>query len=247
LWIAEKAILERVYSDFTPLTRHLRQGSIESTMNISQIVIQIITLLFALSFHEMAHAWAAWKFGDSTAKDEGRLTMNPIPHIDPMMTIAFPAFLILMNSPVVFGAAKPVPVDTYNLRHPKRDHMWIAAAGPISNIILASITIVLLRWFYVPLRMAEMSGSTWATPVLMLLMSSLTINLVLAAFNMIPLYPLDGSWVLTRFLTGNAATAYASLRPFGFFILIALLWSGALRFITTPVFAIANFFLTVGL
>ena len=215
-------------------------------MDIGQIVIQVITLIFALSFHEMAHAWAAWKFGDSTAKDEGRLTMNPIPHIDPMMTIAFPAFLILVGSPVVFGAAKPVPVNTYNLAHPKRDHMWIAAAGPISNIILAAITIVLLRWFYVPLRMAEMSGSAWATPVMLLLTGSLMINLVLAAFNMIPLYPLDGSWVLTRFLTGNAAQAYASLRPFGFFILIMLMWSGALRFIITPVFAIANFFLTVG-
>jgi len=215
-------------------------------MDIGQIVIQVITLIFALSFHEMAHAWAAWKFGDSTAKDEGRLTMNPIPHIDPMMTIAFPAFLILMQSPVVFGAAKPVPVDTYNLQHPERDHMWIAAAGPISNIILAAITIVLLRWFYVPLRMAEMSGSTWATPVLMLLMSNLTINLVLAAFNMVPLYPLDGSWVLTRFLKGNAAAAYASLRPYGFFILIMLLWAGALDYIIGPVFAVANFFLTVG-
>ncbi len=215
-------------------------------MDIGQIVIQIITLIFALSFHEMSHAWAAWKFGDSTAKDAGRMTMNPIPHIDPMMTIAFPAFLILVGSPVVFGAAKPVPVNTHNLRNPKRDYMWIAAAGPISNIILAAITIVLLRWFYVPLRIAEMEGSTWAAPVMMLLMGSLTINLVLAAFNMIPLYPLDGSWVLTRFLTGNAAAAYASLRPYGFFILIMLMWVDGLRFVIRPAFAVANFFLTVG-
>ena len=210
-------------------------------MDIGQIVIQVITLIFALSFHEMAHAWAAWKFGDSTAKDEGRLTMNPIPHIDPMMTIAFPAFLILVGSPVVFGAAKPVPVNTRNLRHPERDHMWIAAAGPISNIILAAITIVLLRWFYVPLRMAEMSGSAWATPVMLLLTGSLMINLVLAAFNMIPLYPLDGSWVLTRFLTGNAAAAFASLRPYGFFILIMLMFAGGLQYIISPLIGFANF------
>ena len=214
-------------------------------MDIGQIVIQIITLIFALSFHEMAHAWAAWKLGDPTARDEGRMTMNPIPHIDPMMTILFPAVLILIQSPVVFGAAKPVPVNTYNLKHPKRDHMWIAAAGPISNLILAAITIVLLRWFWAPLRMAEVSGSTWAAPVLLLLISSLQINLILAAFNLIPLYPLDGSWVLSRYLTGNAAAAYASLRPYGFFILIMLMWAGALRFIIGPVFVIANFFLTI--
>ena len=98
-------------------------------MSYEDIAIQIGVLLFALSFHEMAHAWAANKLGDSTAKDQGRLTMNPIVHIDPIMTIVFPAILIWVGSPVVFGAAKPVPVDTRNLKRPKRDHMWIAAAG----------------------------------------------------------------------------------------------------------------------
>ena len=106
-------------------------------MDYQFIGIQIAVLLFALSFHEMAHAWAANKLGDPTARDEGRLTMNPIAHIDPIMTVLFPAMLIMIGSPVIFGAAKPVPVNTNNLEHPKHDHMWIAAAGPISNLILA--------------------------------------------------------------------------------------------------------------
>ena len=95
------------------------------------IAIQVGILLFALSFHEMAHAWAAYRLGDPTARDQGRLTLNPIVHIDPIMTIVFPAFLIFAGSPVVFGAAKPVPVNTANFQHPKRDHMWVAAAGPM--------------------------------------------------------------------------------------------------------------------
>ena len=199
--------------------------------------------MFALSFHEMAHAWAANKLGDPTARDEGRLTMNPIVHIDPFMTIVFPAFLILVGSPVVFGAAKPVPVNTANLKHPKRDHMWVAAAGPISNIILAAITIIVLNLVWQPLRVAVAMGSAWAPPLLSFLTMNILINLVLAAFNMIPLYPLDGSWVLSRFLSGDAARAYASLRPYGFFILILLIWSGLLWRFINPVIGLATMFM----
>lgn len=216
-------------------------------MNYADIGIQIVALAFALSFHEAAHAWAAWKLGDSTARDQGRLTMNPIVHVDPMMTILFPAMLIFVGSPVIFGAAKPVPVDTYNLSHPKRDHMWIAAAGPISNVILAAVGVVLLRAFWGPLNVWMAQGVSWAQPVLLLLVYGVMINLVLAAFNMIPLHPLDGSWILSRFLTGNAAEAYASLRPYGFFILIMLMFVGGLRYVFGPVFALANLLLPVPL
>ena len=207
------------------------------------VAIQVGILLFALSFHEMAHAWTADKLGDSTARDEGRVTMNPIVHIDPFMTIVFPAFLILVGSPVVFGAAKPVPVNTANLRHPKRDHMWIAAAGPISNIILGAIAILVLNLVWQPLRVAEEMGSGWALILHYILNMSILINLVLAAFNMIPLYPLDGSWVLSRFLSGSAARAYASLRPYGFFILILLMWSGHLWTFINPVIGLAGMFM----
>jgi Zn-dependent protease len=212
-------------------------------MDYQAIGIQVAILLFALSFHEMAHAWAANKLGDSTARDQGRLTMNPIVHVDPFMTLVFPAFLILVGSPVVFGAAKPVPVNTGNLEHPKRDHMWIAAAGPISNIILAAITILALNLVSHPLEVALAMGSGWAAPVDYFLRMNIFINLVLAAFNMIPLYPLDGSWVLSRFLSGGAARAYASLRPYGFFILILLMWTGWLWLVINPVIGVARVFM----
>lgn len=207
------------------------------------IAIQLGILLFALSFHEMAHAWAAYRLGDPTARDQGRLTLNPIVHIDPIMTIVFPAFLILAGSPVVFGAAKPVPVNTANFQHPKRDHMWVAAAGPISNIILATMTIIVLNLVWQPLQVAEAMGSAWAPPLQYFLYMNIGINLVLAAFNMIPLYPLDGSWVLSRFLSGGAARAYASLRPYGFFILILLMWSGMLWRFIDPVLGFAGMFM----
>ena len=212
-------------------------------MDYGVVGIQIGVLLFALSFHEMAHAWAAFKLGDSTARDKGRLTMNPIVHIDPLMTILFPAFLIWAGSPVIFGAAKPVPVNTLNLKNPLRDHMWIAAAGPISNVILAVVAIVLINLFHQPIGVARVTGAAWAEPVDLFLWFGLGINLVLATFNMIPLYPLDGSWILSRFLTGRAAEAYASLRPYGFFILILLMWSGLLWSFINPVMRFATFFL----
>jgi len=212
-------------------------------MDYQFVGIQIAVLLFALSFHEMAHAWAANKLGDPTARDEGRLTMNPIVHLDPIMSVLFPAMLIWVGSPVIFGAAKPVPVNTNNLEHPKRDHMWIAAAGPISNVILATFTIIVLNLAWQPLQVGIAMGETWARPLFLFLQMNLYINLVLATFNMIPLYPLDGSWILSRFLSGGAATAYASLRPYGFIILIVLMYTGLLWRFIDPVMRFAGMLL----
>ncbi|MEE3273890.1 MAG: site-2 protease family protein [Acidobacteriota bacterium] len=212
-------------------------------MNYGDIALQVGVLLFALSFHEMAHAWAAYRLGDTTAKDEGRLTMNPIVHVDPIMTVLFPAILILVGSPVVFGAAKPVPVNTWNLRNPKRDHMWIAAAGPASNVILATVSIVLVNIVWRPLQIADAMGQDWAGMIAQVLFLCVGINLVLATFNMIPIHPLDGSWILSRFLSGNMETAYATLRPYGFLILIFLMYTGVLWEFINPVMRFASMFL----
>lgn len=199
------------------------------------IGIWIVALLFALSFHEMAHAWAAYRLGDPTAKDLGRLTINPIPHIDPFMTLLFPAMLIAAGSPILFGAARPVPVNTRNLARPKRDHSLIAAAGPASNVVLAAAAIVLLRALRASPAVVELLPTLVVELVTDLLFVSVLLNLTLATFNLIPVHPLDGSWIVAQFLKGPVASAYSSLRPYGFLILIVLMWTGVLWEIVGPV------------
>lgn len=203
-------------------------------MDVGLILTQIVAFALALSFHEAAHAWTANRLGDSTAKDLGRITLNPVAHIDPFMTIVFPALLIFAGFPP-FGAAKPVPVDTRNLDNPKRDHAWIAAAGPISNVILAAVCVVLLRLVIAEGWPVTMLPASFVDPLGLLLFWSLQINLILAAFNMIPIPPLDGSWILSSVLSGPLAAAYRSLQPYGFLILMVLIWSGALGVVLGPV------------
>lgn len=202
-------------------------------MSTTVIIVQIIAFAVAISFHEAAHAWCADKLGDPTAKLLGRVTMNPLKHIDPVMTVLFPAMLIMAGLPP-FGAAKPVPVDTRNLAHPLRDHAWIAAAGPISNLILAAGSIVLLRFLMADLVRAMVPASIFMLLILFLQMS-LIINLLLATFNMIPIPPLDGSWVLSALLPEQVGPIYRLIRPYGFLILMVLIWGGAFRVVFQPV------------
>jgi Zn-dependent protease len=202
-------------------------------MSTTVIIVQIIAFAVAISFHEAAHAWSADKLGDPTAKLLGRVTMNPLKHIDPVMTVLFPAMLIMAGLPP-FGAAKPVPVDTRNLAHPLRDHAWIAAAGPISNLILAAGSIVLLRFLMADLARAMVPASIFMLFILFLQMS-LIINLLLATFNMIPIPPLDGSWVLSALLPEQVGPIYRLIRPYGFLILMVLIWGGAFRVVFQPV------------
>jgi Zn-dependent protease len=204
-------------------------------MSTTVIIAQIIAFAIAISFHEAAHAWSADKLGDPTARELGRVTMNPIAHIDPIMTVLFPAMLILAGLPP-FGAAKPVPVDPRNLRSPRRDHAWIAAAGPISNLILAFVSIVLLRVLLLD-PVSGLFSDAVLFPVYLVLQASLVINLLLATFNMIPIPPLDGSWILSALLPGPVAAFYRQLQPYGFIILVALIWTGALSVLFRPVIA----------
>ena len=159
--------------------------------------------------------------------------MNPIAHIDPFMTILFPAMMIFAGLPP-FGAAKPVPVDTRNLTHPKRDHAWIAAAGPISNVLLAVVSIVLIRMLLSGMLPFSLLSDGALEPIFMLLRWSIVVNLILATFNLIPIPPLDGSWILSSYLSGPAEAFYRSLQPYGFLILIVLMWSGVLWSILSP-------------
>ena len=180
------------------------------------LILLVIPVIVAITFHEAAHGYVALHFGDSTAKDEGRVTLNPIKHIDPFGTVLLPAVLYF-TAGFLFGYAKPVPVKFGNLRNPRWDMIWVAIAGPAMNITLAVISAVLLR-------IALTQGQTSESPFVQVLMSSVYLNAILAVFNMLPLPPLDGSKVLAPFLPIELARPYLAFERFGMVILLLLVF-----------------------
>lgn len=183
-----------------------------------KLSVMLVPGMLAIVCHEVSHGYVAWRFGDPTAKMMGRLTLNPIKHIDVIGT--------LMIFFVGIGWAKPVPVVFSNLRNPKRDMIWVAAAGPITNIILATVSALLLRWLVVVANPAA-PGSPVAMliePVVMMLAFSVYINLLLAIFNMIPVPPLDGGRVMVGLLPYKQAAVWARIEPYGMMIIIALVF-----------------------
>ncbi len=197
-------------------------------MNVSlaSLIVSAPIFLFAMTIHEVAHGWVAYKLGDPTAKFSGRLTLNPFSHIDPIGTILLPITLILMGFPA-FGWAKPVPVNFMGLRNPKKDIMWVGAAGPLANLIFAFIQIAVFRFF--PVVHTSLLGELLATSIL--------INLILAVFNLIPIPPLDGSRILFSLLPPRLAMRYMSIEPFGIIIVIVLVWFGFLDWFVIPLVA----------
>jgi Zn-dependent protease len=185
-------------------------------MNIQTLLLIAPPILLALTFHEYAHAYAAHRFGDDTAQQSGRLSLNPLRHLDPLGTIMI--FL------VQFGWAKPVPVNPYNLRNPKKDMLWISAAGPISNMLLALISGLLLRSFSEFAMIAE--RDSLAGLLVLMVFFSMKINLALAVFNILPLAPLDGSKILYGLLPPTFGKMIFALERYGPFILIGLIIFG---------------------
>src|SRR3990167_9421910 len=183
-------------------------------MDIVGGLILLIILVFSAIFHEVAHGVVAERLGDPTARLRGRLTLNPIPHIDPIMSILLPLMLIISGSPVIFGAAKPVPVDPFNLRDGRRDLSLVALAGPLTNVLIALLGAAVLHLmpliFFDPL-------------VYFLIEQIVRLNLLLAIFNLIPIPPLDGSKVFSLFLSDRQAASYLSIGSVGIFILFFLL------------------------
>lgn len=186
------------------------------------VILSLILFFLAVVIHEFAHGWMAYKLGDPTAKYSGRLTLNPLAHIDPVGTIILPILLIISGSPILFGWAKPVPVNFLGLNNPKKDISLVGLAGPIANIILAILISLIIKTkiTFLPVQILE---------------QFMVLNLVLATFNLIPIPPLDGSRVAMGLLPSRLAYQYMRLEPFGFIIIVVMMYLGVFRVIVWPI------------
>ena len=199
-------------------------------LNVSTLVIAFLVLIFSLSVHEAAHAWSASQLGDDTAKRLGRVTLNPVVHTDPIGTLLLPLIAMLSNAPII-GWAKPTPVNTRNLRNPRRDHILVTAAGPISNLIIAVAAALALR--ALP-GVGEASNVDVLTPLNMIATEALLLNVLLAVFNMLPIPPLDGGQIMMALLPPRIARQLGFLYEYGFLILMGLLVTGILGSLISP-------------
>ncbi len=205
------------------------------------ISIWAIPVMLAIVLHEVAHGWVADRLGDNTARWMGRLTLNPLKHVDPFGTIFIPLMLLVLQSPFIFGYAKPVPVDFRKLRRPKQDMVWVALAGPVTNLVLAVLSTMLLA-----LLVKMPAAMNWLIePVALMCQASILINMVLCIFNLLPLPPLDGGRIAVGLLPGPMAYQLSRLEPYGFIIVIVLLLLGLFQAILGPlIFGSSNFLIS---
>lgn len=221
---------------------------------IASIVVMVIVLLFSVVFHEVAHGWVAYILGDRTAYKMGRLTLNPIPHIDPMMTILMPLMLGFMTDwRVMFGGAKPVPVNPYNFKNPQKGMAITAAAGPASNLTLIIIVMIVFKTLTAlgiidKYEMISRLNYDSLNFVDTFFIYAIVINSVLMVFNLIPIPPLDGSKVIMGFLSPRQADKYESFSRYGIYVLIGLLLLGSVSgfsIIGAILYPFINFFLGI--
>jgi Zn-dependent protease len=198
-------------------------------INFAQVFISFAVLLFSLTVHEMAHAWTADRLGDATARLLGRISLNPLVHADPLGTVLFPLVALITGAPII-GWAKPVPVMTRALHHPRRDYILVAAAGPASNLLLAFVAATVLAMLTIS---PQIAGETnVSVPVARILSALIRLNVLLAVFNMIPIPPLDGGNVIGGLLPRALAYRFDSLiRPYGFILLYALMLTRGLDYL----------------
>jgi Zn-dependent protease len=217
-----------------------------SNINFGAIAIQFAVLLFSLSIHEASHAWMADRKGDHTARYLGRVTLNPLAHIDPVGTIIFPLLQFFTHFPLI-GWAKPVPMNPSHLKNPQKDQIYISLAGPAANFLAGSGALLILLIMkhlrpealvcvnYMAATMRIPSGQSILIPILGILFFLVIINYALALFNVIPIPPLDGHWILYGLLPSKAAAVLARFGTYGFVLLYALMFLGAFQFIFIPI------------
>lgn len=203
-------------------------------LNLVQVIaLYAIPVILAITLHEAAHGYVAMRFGDMTAYAAGRVSLNPIRHIDPMGTIAVPLLLLGVakffgGSGILFGWAKPVPVNFANLRHPKRDMLWVAAAGPLSNLVMAVL------WAAVAKISVSMPDIYFALPLALMGAAGVFINVIIMVLNLLPLPPLDGGRILVSLLPPRLAEPFSRVEPYGFVILLVMLFTGMLNVVMWP-------------
>ncbi len=200
---------------------------------IQKIAIFAIPVIFAITLHEAAHGYAARRFGDRTAEMMGRISLNPLRHIDPVGTILVPLVILLLSKlagggGILFGWAKPVPVNFNNLRRPKQDMLWVAAAGPGANLVMALFWAAMVKFAF------ALQATPFAMPLALMGAAGVFINAVLMALNLLPIPPLDGGRIAVSLLPPRAAYGLARIEPYGLFILLALLFTGLLGVIIWP-------------
>jgi Zn-dependent protease len=200
-------------------------------INVAQIFISFIVLLFSLTVHEMAHAWTADRLGDPTARLLGRVSLNPLVHADPVGTVLFPLIAMITGAPLI-GWAKPVPVNVRQLRHHRRDYVLVAAAGPASNLVMAVTAGCLLA--VLPISPQTLNAANVSAPLATFLSQAMRLNVLLAVFNMIPIPPLDGGNVLAGLLPNHLAGIFNQIRPYGFILLYALILTGGFDALVVP-------------
>ncbi|MDR3393044.1 MAG: site-2 protease family protein [Sulfuriferula sp.] len=207
---------------------------------IQKITVWAIPIIFAITLHEAAHGYVAKFFGDKTAWMLGRVTLNPLKHIDPVGTILVPLSILLMSKLlgggfILFGWAKPVPVNFGALRHPKRNMLWVALAGPAANLVMA------IFWALV-IKLGITLGDNYTQPMALMGAAGIFINAILMALNLLPLPPLDGGRIAISLLPNKYAYRYAQIEPYGFYILLALMFIGWLGMVLSPILALTLVF-----
>lgn len=204
---------------------------------IQKLAIYALPVIFAITLHEAAHGYVAKYFGDMTAYAAGRVSLNPLRHIDPVGTILLPLGLLVLSKlfggGIIFGWAKPVPVNFANLRHPKRDMLWVAAAGPGSNLVMAIFWALMIKLAF------AFQGAAFAQPLALMGAAGLIVNVIFMVLNLLPLPPLDGGRIMVSLLPHRLAYKFSRIEPYGFIILIVLLFAGVLNYVMWPLVSLS--------